>query len=291
MTTLIVGCGYLGRRVGIRLVQRGERVFGTTRSAERASTLAELGIEPILVDVLDPGSLDRLPAADRVLSCVGFDRSAGQSFRTVHVGGLRTVLERVSGRLVFIGSTGVYGQSAGEWVDESSPTEPLHEAGLVALEAERLALRVGEERGLATVVLRCSGLYGPGRIVGRASLERGLPIVGDPSRYLNLIQIDDAAEAAIAALDRGRPGAIYLASDDRPVERRAYYGLAARLLNAPEPRFELLAPDSAEAVRDRSNKRVCNRRMREDLGVSLRFPDIDTGLPDAVLGRTTIDPA
>jgi nucleoside-diphosphate-sugar epimerase len=289
MTTLIVGCGYLGRRVGIRLVHRGERVFGTTRSVERSSALAGLGIEPIRIDVLDPGSLHGLPAADRVLYCVGFDRSAGQAFRTVHVEGLRNVLERVSGRLVFIGSTGVYGQSSGEWVDESSPTEPIHETGVVALEAERLALRAEEEQGLSVVVLRCSGLYGPGRIVGRASLERGLPIVGDPSRYLNLIQIDDAAEAAIAALDRGTPGAIYLASDDRPVERRAYYGLAARLLKAPEPRFEIPSPNTAEAARDRSNKRVRNRRMREDLEVSLQFPDIDAGLPDAILRGTAAD--
>jgi nucleoside-diphosphate-sugar epimerase len=284
MTTLIVGCGYLGRRVGMRLIRRGERVLGTTRTGARASALAALGIEPVTIDVLDPGSLVGLPAADRILYCVGFDRSAGVPMRTVHVEGLRNVLERRPERIVLIGSTGVYGQTGGEWVDESSPAVPLHEAGAVALEAERLALRTAGERGQSVVVLRCAGLYGPGRVIGRASLEQGLPIAGDPARFLNLIHNDDAAEAAIAALERGKPGAVYLASDDRPVARREYYALAARLLNAPEPRFEVPAPNLAEAARDGSNKRVRNHRMRAELGVSLRFPDIQTGLPDAIAG-------
>ncbi|HMB04041.1 MAG TPA: SDR family oxidoreductase [Isosphaeraceae bacterium] len=285
MTTLIVGCGYLGRRVGARLARRGERLLGTTRSAERAPTLANLGIEPVIADVLDPGSLAGWPEADRVLYCVGFDRSAGVAMRTAYVEGLRHALDRLAGRagrLVYVGSTGVYGQTGGEWVDEASPTEPTHEAGRVALDAERLARRVGDRRGLPVVVVRYSGLYGPGRIVRRASLERGEPIAGDPARSLNLIHIDDAAEAAIAALDRGAPGEVYLASDDRPVARREYYTLAARLVHAPAPRFEIPAPGTSEARRDASNKRVSNRRMREALRVSLRFPDITTGLPAAI---------
>jgi nucleoside-diphosphate-sugar epimerase len=282
MTTLIVGCGYLGRRVGERLARRGERVFGTTRSVEKAPILTNLGIEPVIATVLDPGSLAALPAADRVLYCVGFDRSAGVAMRTVYVKGLRDVLDRLDGRLIYVSSTGVYGQTEGEWVDETSPTEPTHESGRVALDAERLARVVGNERGWPLIVLRYSGLYGPGRIVRRASLERGEPIAGDPSRFLNLIHIDDAADAAIAALDRGAPGAVYLASDDRPVERREYYTRAARLLNAPEPRFEIPEPGTADAHRDAANKRVANRRLREELRVTLQFPDITTGLPAAL---------
>ena len=282
MTTLIVGCGYLGRRVAARLIERGERVFGTTRSKERARGLESIGIEPVIADVHDPGSLASLPAADRVLHAVGFDRAAGHPLRAVYVDGLRNVLDRLAGRLVTIGSTGVFGQKDGAWVDEASPTEPVQESGRVALDAERLARRWGGERGLPVVVLRCSGLYGPGRVVGRASLERGEPIAGDPSRFLNLIHIDDAAEAAIAALDRGQAGAVYLASDNRPVARREYYSLAARLLNAPDPEFTRPEPGSTEALRDDTNKRVRNRLLREDLGVSLRFPDIGTGLPAAI---------
>ena len=276
MSTLIVGCGYLGRRVGRVLADRGERVFGTTRSASKAGELSALGIEPVIADVLDPGSLARLPTADRVLACVGYDRAGGVPMRTVYVDGLRQVIERIVGasRLVYASATSVYGQNDGGWVDESSPTVPTTESGRVCLEAEQVARRLGAERGLAVNVVRFSGLYGPGRLPSRGGLVRGEPVPGDPERYLNLIQIDDAATATVAALDRGIPGRGYLISDDRPIHRREYYELVARLLNAPTPRFEATA-----ASQELPNKRVSNRRMREELGVVLAYPDITSGVP------------
>jgi len=279
VTTLIVGSGYLGRRVAGLLIGRGDRVLGTTRSAPRAAELQALGIEPILADVLDPGSI-RLPAVDRILYCVGFDRSAGVSMRDVYVGGLRDFLAGLPGRparFVYASSTGVYGQDDGGWVDEDSPTEPRHESGRVCLEGETVA------RGDAgAVVLRFAGLYGPGRIVRRASLERGEPVVGDPAKFLNLVHIDDAAAAAVAALDRGEPARTYLIADNRPVPRSEYYGLVAGLLGRPAPQFIAPAPGGPDPRREEANKRVSNRRMRTELAVVPRFPDIATGLPAAL---------
>src|SRR5207248_2633215 len=113
VSTLIVGCGYLGRRVGRLLAERGEPTMGTVRTPERASALVPLGIEPVLADVLDPASLERLPEARRVVYCVGFDRSKGVPMRTVYVDGLRNVLERLGNVpevLVYTSSTGVYGR-------------------------------------------------------------------------------------------------------------------------------------------------------------------------------------
>jgi nucleoside-diphosphate-sugar epimerase len=135
------------------------------------------------------------------------------------------------------------------------------------------------------MILRFAGLYGPGRLPRRRNLERGEPIPGDPDRLLNLIHIDDAAEAAVAALDHGRPGRTYLVSDDSPMTRRAYYTMVAELLRAPAPGFVTPAPGSPEALREGSSKRVSNRRMRQELGVTLRYPDIKTGVA-AVLGAT-----
>ena len=93
MTTLIIGCGYLGQRVGRLLAASGERFFGTVRSGARAAQIAALGIEPVVADVLNPQSLGALPAVERVFYCVGFDRSAGASMRTVYVEGLLNVLD------------------------------------------------------------------------------------------------------------------------------------------------------------------------------------------------------
>jgi nucleoside-diphosphate-sugar epimerase len=284
-TTLIVGCGYLGARVGTLLKRRGGRVFGTVRSVARADALRRQGIEPIVADVLDPDSLDTLPAADRAFYCVGFDRAAGVAMRTVYLDGLRNALEHLAGRvgrLVYASSTGVYGPCDGDRIDEESPTSPTHESGRVVLDAEGLLRDVAGRRGVPIVILRFAGLYGPGRIFHRASLERGEPIVGDPDRPLNLIHVEDAAEAAVAALDRGQPGRTYLVSDDRPLARRRYYELAARHLGAPTPRFVSPEPGSPESLREASSKRVSNRRMRDELGVTLAYPDINTGLVAAL---------
>ena len=113
--------------------ERDGSVFGTARERARARRPARTaGSSPLIADVLDPDSLARLPAADRVFYCVGFDRSAGVPMRTVYVDGLRNALEALAGRtrpLVYASSTGVYGRNDGDWVDEDSPTEPAHRVG------------------------------------------------------------------------------------------------------------------------------------------------------------------
>ncbi|CAN5759834.1 SDR family oxidoreductase [soil metagenome] len=290
MKTLILGCGYLGRRVGRLLLERGERVFGTVRSKISAHGLESWGIEPILADVLDPGSLSKLPDADRMLYCVGFDRSAGIPMRTVSVDGLRNVLAHLPEgcqRIVYAGSTSVYGQTDGDWIDETSLTRPSNESGRVSLDAERILWKEAMEHGLQAVVVRFVGLYGPGRILRRATLERSEPIAGDPSRFLNLIHIDDAAASAVAALDRGEEDRVYLACDDRPIERQEFYSLVAERIGAPAPRFEPPAPGSPEAARDGANRRASNRRMKAELGVALRYPDIKVGVPAALASEAT----
>lgn len=287
MSTLIVGCGYLGERVGEALSRRGERIFGTVRSASRAAEVERLGIEPVIADVLDLGSLSALPEAGRVFYSVGFDRTSGPTMRSVYIDGLQNVLDRLSrqaSRFVYASSTGVYGQTAGEWVDEESPAAPAHESGKICLEAEgRIRAWANSGDGsVRAIILRFAGLYGPGRVVRRSTVERGEPISGDPSKYLNLIHIDDAAEAAIAALETSASASLYVIADDRPVTRREYYSYIAGLLGAPEPRFEVPRPGTPEEGRDLTNKRVRNRQMREVLGVKLRHPDITTGLRAAL---------
>jgi nucleoside-diphosphate-sugar epimerase len=285
MSTLIIGCGYLGQRLAARLVRDGGPIYGTVRSPGRAGEIAGMGIEPVIADVLRPETLEHLPASDRVFHAVGFDRSAGAAMRDVYVDGLQNVLDRLPNsvrRFVYASSTGVYGQTGGEWVDEESPTEPQHESGRVVLEAEGRVRTWADGRDASAVILRFAGLYGPGRIVRRTMLERAEPIPGDPEKFLNLVHIDDAAGASAAALDAEHPDLIYLVADDRPVTRREYYSVAASVIGAPEPRFETPRPGSPEWARDATNKRIANRRMKAGLGIVLRYPDIITGLVDAL---------
>jgi nucleoside-diphosphate-sugar epimerase len=284
MTTLIVGCGYLGERLGQRLRRQGERVVGTVRSPDRASAIAAVGIEPVIADVLAPESLGSLPEAKHIFYSVGFDRAAGSSMRRVYVDGVRNVLERLPPtvtRVVYASSTGVYGQTGGEWVDEASPAVPQHESGRVCLEAEQLLRNwaASTDRSVTAIILRFAGLYGPGRMVRRSLLEREEAIPGDPLKFLNLIHIDDAAQAAAAALGAVRPEPLYVVTDDRPVTRNEYYTRMAELLGTPAPRFALVAADTPEAARDATNKRLSNRLIKSGLNLSLIYPDITTGLP------------
>jgi nucleoside-diphosphate-sugar epimerase len=282
VTTLIVGCGYLGRRVGRLLASRGDRVIGTARSPERAAELPTWGIEPFVADLLDPASLDRLPSADRILHAVGYDRSSGQPMRAVYVEGLRRLLDRLHPlprRFVLISSTGVYGQTDGSRVDEDSPTEPRSESGRVVLEAEGVLRSFADRVGLDHAILRLAGLYGPDRILRRAALERGDPIPGDPDHFLNLLHIDDAARFAAALLMRDDlPRNLYLASDDHPVTRRDFYEFMARHLALPPPRFATGNPSG----RDASHKRVDSRRIKADLGLECEYPDFQAGLASSV---------
>jgi nucleoside-diphosphate-sugar epimerase len=277
---LIVGCGYLGKRVAQRWREAGHRVFATTRKLGRFEELTALGVEPILCDVLDPKTLRDLPPVQSALCCVALDRSTGVAMRTLYVDGLANVLEGVGpdARFVHVSSSGVYGQTGGEEVDESALTDPPDESGQVMLEAERL-LRA---RRPEAVVLRFAGIYGPGRLLRAQALKAGDPIAGDPDRWLNLIHVEDGATAVVAAESAGEEGEVVNVADDRPARRREFYERLAALLGAPAVRFVPFPEGQPVPAGERVNRRVSNRKLREELGVELRYPSFEVGLPAAV---------
>jgi len=269
---LIVGCGYLGRRVAARWVAAGRRVAALTRG--NAAALAALGVEPVVGDVLDPDSLRDLPAAATVLYAVGMDRGQGRSMREVYVDGLAHVLGTIPppARFIYVSSTGVYGQTDGGPIDEASPTEPTEESGKIVLDAERL-LRV---KVPGAIVLRFAGIYGPDRLLRKQPLLKGETLVGDAEKWLNLIHVEDGAAAVLAAEARGVADETYLVADDEPVRRRDFYTRLAELLGAPPARFEQ-RPETGAA-----NRRVLNRKARERLGWVPRFSSYREGLPAAI---------
>ncbi|MFO0909633.1 MAG: SDR family oxidoreductase [Isosphaeraceae bacterium] len=284
MATLIIGCGYVGRRVAERLRDRGESVLTTTRSQARAEELRLAGFDPIVLDVLQPDPLRTIRGVDRTLFCVGYDRSSDVPLERIHVEGLSRILaagEDRLGRLVYTSSTGVYGQSDGEWVDEDSPTDPRERSGRAILAAERLALAWGEPGERSVTVVRFSGLYGPGRIIRRDALLRQEPIGGDPSQFLNLIHQEDAATALLLALDSPQGNPLFLASDDEPITRRDYYEWTARCLGAPAPRF-VIDEGTDHPAATSANKRINAQRIRRVLGFQPIYPSIRTGIPAAL---------
>jgi nucleoside-diphosphate-sugar epimerase len=277
-TKLILGCGYLGRRVATAWHAVGANVYAVTRSVVRAEDFRQEGWTPIIADVCDPKSLSQLPVADTVLYAIGYDRGSGHTQHEVAVEGLRNVLAHLRCRkFVFISSSSVYGQSAGEWVDETSSCRPTQPGGECCLAAEQL---VRDAMPTANV-LRLSGIYGPQRLLSKVeTLTAGVPLTGRPDAWLNLIHVDDAVNTVLAVETRSEPAATYLVSDDEPVRRGDYYAHLAALIGAPPPTFD----DSQPAKRGSGglNKRCRNRKLRDVLGVTLRYPTYREGLSAAV---------
>ncbi len=276
----MAGCGWLGAAVARACLSRGDRVTAVRRDPARAEALRAMGAEPLALDLCDPAAAERLPAGvEAVVACQAAGADGVEPYRRAYLDANRTLLEaarRAGARaFVYTGSTGVFGQRDGGDVDEATPPAPAGPAAEVLLEAERLVL--GAAPDLAACVVRLSGLYGPGRAgildrVRRGALALGL---GDDA-WMNFCHLDDAVTAVLAALRRGRPGAIYHGTDAAPARRREVVTWIAGRLEIPAPRGEESAGPAG--ARGGANRRVLGERSRAELGLALRYPSFREGL-------------
>jgi nucleoside-diphosphate-sugar epimerase len=282
MRALIVGCGYVGLPLGAELVSQGHQVWGLRRSAAAAAEMAAAGIVPVQADITRPDTLDAAPAGcDWVVHCVTASGGGVQEYRQAYLEGTRNLLTWMRAhppqKLVYTSSTSVYGQSDDSWVEETSATEPVAETARILLQTEQLLLNAAKQHRFPAVILRCAGLYGHGRgywlrqfLSGSARLE------GGGGRFLNMLHRDDAVGIIQAALKAGRPGESYNAVDDAPVSQLALFKWLAAQLDRPLP------PSAAEetgGVRKRggTNKRVSNRKLKQELGYVFQYPTFREG--------------
>lgn len=277
-TNLIIGCGYLGKRVAHQWLERGDEVAALTRSDERAARLRNDGIQPLIGDVTALNDHLDFPQAHTCLYAVGYDRASGLDRRLVSVDGLRRCIELLDGKLkqfVFISSTSVYGQDDGSFVDETSLTQPNTDNGQITLAAEQVVRELQPADGNWTI-LRLSGIYGPGRLLAKAEqLQSGQPLSGSPEAWLNLIHVDDAAQAVLAAQKFASPGSTYLITDNQPVLRREYYAELAHVIAAPQPVFDESLPGGRTSG---LNKRLVNKAALRALHLTLCYPTFRNGL-------------
>jgi nucleoside-diphosphate-sugar epimerase len=279
---LIVGCGYVGLPLGAELARRGHEVFGLRRTADGAGELRSAGLTPVVADVTRPQSLRMLPGPfDWVVNTVSSSKGGAEVYRAVYVEGTRNLLAWLAGsrvrKFIHTSSTSVYAQVDGSVVTEESPAEPQAETGRLLVETEQLLLAAVRERNFPAVVLRVAGIYGAGRgHLFRQFLRDEARIGGDGSRRLNMIHRDDVVGAAMAALERGEPGRIYNVADDEPVSQLAFFHWLSEQLRKPLPPYA--GPDELEKrKRGETNKRVSNRRLREELGWVPRYPSFREG--------------
>lgn len=285
MKKLILGCGYLGQRVAQAWLDGGDEVIALTRSSARMRELESRGIRPIIGDVTSTLDLSGCVDIDTVLFAVGFDRTAGNAIHDVYVDGLRRTLDQLPEppqRLIYISSTGVFSQNDGNLVDEQSVCEPTRAGGKACLAAEELLRQ--HSLGARAIILRLAGIYGPGRLPKLQDLVAGKPLAAAPNGFLNLIHVEDAVRLVLAAEQQLHPPEMLLVSDGQPVLRADFYRELARLTNSPAPSFEGVSTGSTTGQRASTDKRIDNKRLREQLSFTYRYPSFVEGLAAIVAG-------
>lgn len=278
---LIFGTGYLGSVVAKLAHQRGDQVFVTTRSINKAKEFARLGYHPILANWHDSRTLVSLPQVDRILISVSYDSRAHMDRFESLLGGLSRLAPHLNPQtpVCFTSTTGVFHQSDGSWVDESGVTLPKSDSGRAYLHAE--ARLWSYRASCPTTILRMAGIYGQGRVPRIADVRASRAIPIDPYSFLNLIHVQDAARAVLAAWEVPSHQ-MYLIADDRPTTRKAFYNYIATKLRVPMPTFTSRPSESSDQSRGESHKRIWNARMHRDLIDSLLYPNFQAGL-DSIL--------
>jgi nucleoside-diphosphate-sugar epimerase len=254
---IIVGCGFLGEAAADFFCAAGWNVLGLCASAESAGRLAAKPYGVRVQDVACEFTADDVwRGADALVHCVSSGRGGGvEAYHAVYFEGLLNVIAAFQPRrTLFTGSTSVYAQTDGSWVDETSETLPARDTAKVLLDAEGVALASGG------YVARLSGLYGPGRsVLMRKFLAGEAVLEGDGGRWVNQVHRDDAV-AAIAHLffNRSAPG-IYNVSDDTPATQREVYGWLSDFTGKPMPPS---GEPNFQRKRAWTSKRVANTALK-----------------------------
>jgi nucleoside-diphosphate-sugar epimerase len=285
---LIIGCGDVGMRVAAQLPGH-MRVLALTSSHAREAELRSAGIEPLVGNLDAPASLARLAGiAHRVLHLAPPPSDNEQEWwRDTRTFNLLAALRRRSlpAQLVYGSTTGVYGDCAGDWVSESRALAAHTPRAHRRVDAE-MQIKAFARGALSASILRIPGIYAQDREGGtpRGRLEKGTPVLAsEDDVYTNHIQANDLARACIAALWRGKPQRAYNITDDTQLKMGDYFDLAADLYALPRPpRISREAAQGSLPLMLLSfmseSRRLTNERMKRELRVELRYPDVNTGL-------------
>ena len=304
MRILIVGCGDVGLRAA-RLLRGRARVYGLIRNPERASALRAAGVVPLIGDLDEhagparlasladavlhfappPAAGDTDPRTQRLIASLG--RS---SLARVHArGGLKGYTYRHGNKglrsrtLVYISTSGVYGDCGGERVEETRPTRPHNARAKRRADAERRLRRWAGPTGRRLAILRAPGIYAEDRMP-EERVRKGLPAVRpEEDIHTNHIHAEDLARLAIAALFRGRPNRVYNAVDDSGLKMGDWFDVVADHLGLPRPpRLTKDAVMAAVTPAMRSflteSRRLANRRIKQELRFRLKYPTVREGL-------------
>jgi nucleoside-diphosphate-sugar epimerase len=281
---LILGCGYLGQALSRHYTALGIPVIGVARSATTASAVEATGARSLQLDLSKDDLSALAPAGEQVFHLAPPPSDADGDPLTKHL------LEefQIHGnprRLVYASTTGVYGDCGGEWVDETRAPRPLAGRAKRRWDAEERLRAWSNESHAELVILRVAGIYACDRL----PLERirsGLPVVkADEAPWSNRIHAADLLDVCLTAMDRAPAGAVYNVCDGNPSTMSDYFFRVADAAGLPRPPELALAEADGKVSAGmlsylKESRRLSNRRMIDELGLTLRYPSLNQGLRD-----------
>jgi nucleoside-diphosphate-sugar epimerase len=268
------GLGYSARVLARRLAARGWEIRGTTRRPEKAEALAAEGFRVFAFGRGQPLPPRVLPGVTHALTSIAPD-DAGDPVLDVHGADLRALSSLAW--VGYLGTTAVYGDRQGEWVDEETPIEPT----LARADRRARAEAAWLASGLPVHVFRLAGIYRPGRNAFVNLKDGTARRIVKPGQVFSRVHVEDIATVLEASIARPRPGAVYNVCDDEPAPPQDVVTHAAELMGVPPPPEQAyetadLSPIARTFYRD--NRRVRNERIKRELGVRLAFPSYREGL-------------
>jgi len=270
------GLGYSAAALAATLA--GWCVAGTARADEDCASLAALGYDMHLFRRDEPLDPSALAGSTHVLVSVPPDE-AGDPVLDRHGADLAALPELRW--LGYLSTTGIYGDRRGALVDETTPPAPANDRARRRLAAETGWQTLARRSSLPLHIFRLAGIYGPGRSALDAVRDGRAVRIDLPGHVFSRIHVADLAAVLAASMARPRPGAIYTVADDEPAPHADVIAHACRLLGRAVPRAVPLAEAQlspmARSFYD-DNKRVSNRRIKDELGVRLRYPTYREGL-------------
>lgn len=272
------GLGYCAQGLAQGLLNQGWQVTGTSRDPNKAPALQAQGLRVLPFDGQRPLEAGWLEGVTHLLISIppGENDDGALALHRSHL-----TQNNALRWIGYLSTTGVYGDSEGAWVDETSPLNPSHPRGARRVKAEAAWLKLGRDAGIPTQVFRLGGIYGPGRSpLDRIKGGRGQRI-SKPGQVFNRSHRDDIVQALKASIERPTPGLAFNIVDDEPAPNDEVLALAYELLDLPVPPavpFEKaqLSPMGRSFYED--NRRVSNQRMKDVLAITLKYPTYREGL-------------
>ncbi|MCK4623200.1 MAG: SDR family oxidoreductase [Desulfuromonadales bacterium] len=280
---VIIGCGDIGCRVGQQLIEQGKEVLALAHTQKSAVKLREKGFSTLIGDLDYRADTPEIPLHGRQMFYLAPPQGGGKSDYRMLNFCRKLSPGNTPAKVVYISTSGVYGDCGGDIVTEERPINPQTARAMRRASAENQLQEQAEKLGFALVILRVTGIYGPGRLPV-ARIRQGHPVLkkGEGS-YTNRVHTLDLVQVCLAAMEKGEHGDVFNVCDGQESSMTDYFLAVADLCDLPRPK-EIGMAEAEKEMNPlmlsylKESRRMSNRKMLDKLAVKLLYPTLADGL-------------